>query len=395
MRIVLFRFVMLATVLLALVSCKKPVAPAPPQMLEVGVLIVQPQAVAVTTRLTGRTVASKVAEVRARVDGIVLKREFTEGGRVKAGQPLYTIDSALYQAKLKGAQAALEKAKAHLDTARTQAARIHTLLATDAVSQQDHDNALAAQAEAAADVAASRAAISAARINLDYTRVKAPISGQIGQSHVTQGAYVQAGAATLLAVVQAIDPMYVDIAQSSAEVLRLRRQIDSGQLKTEGKNEIAVDLILEDGSPYPLPGKLKFTDMTIAPTTGTMMLRAVFPNPDHLLAPGMFIRATLQQGVNQNALSIPQTSVVHNAKGEATVLVVGGHDESGVVELRTLQTTDRIGDQWIVSAGLQPGERVIVQGAQQGFVHIAPGMTVKAIPAKAGAVSVEINKKVR
>src|SRR5260364_100795 len=351
---------------LALSACKKPPSAPPPQVPEVGVLILAPRAITVETELSGRTAASLIAEIWARVDGIVEKRTFTEGGEVKAGQSLYTIDQAAYQAKLDSARASLAKAE-----------RYTPVVAAGAVSRQEYDNTGAARDQAAAKVAAAQAAVKAAQINLGYTRVHVPIRGQISRSYVTPGAYVQAGAATLLATIQQIDPIEVDLTQSSAERLRLRREMDAGRLQTHRAGAVRVNLTLEDGSRYPHTGTLQFSDTMIDLDTSTLHVRARFPNPDRLLLPGMFVRAQIRQGNNPNALLIPQNSVTFDPKGEATVLVVG---KDGKAALRSIKVTQTFEGHWIVSEGVQAGERVVVQGAQQGMLHITPGMPVKAAP---------------
>lgn len=356
---------------LLLAGCAKKQTPSP-KPFEVGVVTVHAQSVPVTTELPGRTSAYLVAQVRARVDGIVLHREFTEGGQVKAGQRLYQIDPAPYRAALDSARATLQKARANLSSTSALAARYKVLVAAHAVSQQDYDNAAAAQAQAAADVAAGKAAVETARINLGYTDVISPITGTIGVSNVTPGAYVQASAATLMATVQQTDPIYVDVTQSTVDLLRLRRELANGRLQSAGPNEAKVKLVLDDGSIYPLEGKLEFTDITVDQTTGTVTLRAVFPNPKHELLPGMFVRARLAEGVNDRAILVPQIGVTHDAKGTPTALVVGADDK---VVLRTLSASQTYGNDWIVNSGLKPGDKVIVAGVQK----VQPGMTVKPV----------------
>ncbi|MBU6491449.1 MAG: efflux RND transporter periplasmic adaptor subunit [Burkholderiales bacterium] len=356
---------------LLLAGCAKKQAPAP-KPFEVGVVTVHAQSVPVTSELPGRTSAYLVAQVRARVDGIVLRREFTEGGQVKAGQRLYQIDPAPYRAALDSASATLQKARANLTSTSALAARYKVLVAAHAVSKQDYDNAAAAQEQAAADVAAGKAAVETARINLGYTDVTSPITGTIGVSNVTPGAYVQASAATLMATVQQTDPIYVDVTQSTVDLLRLRRALADGRLQSAGPNEAKVKLVLDDGSVYPLEGKLEFTDITVDQTTGTVTLRAVFPNPKHELLPGMFVRARLEEGVNDRAILVPEIGVTHDAKGTPTALVVGADDK---VALRTLSASQTFGTDWIVDSGLKPGDRVIVAGVQK----VQPGMTVKPV----------------
>jgi membrane fusion protein, multidrug efflux system len=365
----------LVSVPLVLGGCVQPKqSPAPPQPAEVTVVTVHEEQVPVTSELPGRTSAYLVAQVRARVDGIVLKREFTEGADVKAGQRLYQIDPAPYRAALDSALAALQKAQANLAATTSQAERYKILIGGNGVSKQDYDNAIAAQAQAAADVASSKAAVETARINLGYTEVVSPITGRIGASQLTQGAYVQASAATPMATVQEIDPVYVDLNQSSVEGLQLRQAVANGRLKLNGPGQAKVTLFLEDGTQYPETGTLQFTDITVDPGTGSVTVRAVFPNPDHVLLPGMFVRARIDQGVDKTAMLVPQVGVTHNPQGQATALVVGPDNK---VALRTLQTTRTLGDKWVVQSGLDEGERVIVAGVQK----VQPGAVVRAVEA--------------
>ncbi len=336
-------------------------APRPP---EVTVVTVRPQSVPVVSELPGRTSAYLVAQVRARVDGIVLRREFQEGSDVRTGQRLYQIDPAPLRAALDNAMAVEQKMHAALASANALAERYKILLPGNGVSRQEFDNAMATQGQASADLAAARAAVQQARINLGYTNVGSPIAGRVGLSLVTPGAFVQAGAATLMATVQQIDPIYVDVSQSSAEALRFRRDQAGG-----GK----VTLLLEDGSEYPLPGELAFTDITVDPNTGSITVRAVFPNPDHVLMPGMFVRARIEQGLTE-AILVPQQGVTRNPQGQATALVI---DADNKVALRALKATRTLGDQWLVEGGLTAGERVIVAGLQR----VQPGAQVRAIEA--------------
>ncbi len=360
----------IATIFLAACSKKKP-APPPP-VPQVAVVAVQPQTVPLITDLPGRTNAYLVAQVRARVDGIVLKREFTEGNEVKAGQRLYKIDPAPYLAALNSAKASLAKAQANLVTQNALAERYKVLVSANAVSKQDYDNAVAAQGQAKADVAAGKAAVETARINLDYTDVISPIKGRVGISQVTPGAYVQAAQATLLSTVQQLDPMYVDLTQSSLDGLRLRQDIQSGRLTVNGPGAAQVTLILEDGSAYPLSGKLQFSDVTVDQSTGAVTVRAIFPNPQRVLLPGMFVRARLEEGAHNNAFLVPQIGLTHNAQGEATVMVVGADNK---VTPRKVTALLMRGANWVVESGLQPNERVIVRGIDK----VRPGMTVKAV----------------
>jgi len=351
-------------------------APQAPQPPEVSVVTVRKSAVPVVTELPGRTSAYLVAQVRARVDGIVLKREFKEGGDVKAGQRLYQIDPAPYRATLDSALGALQKAQANLAAMSAQAERYKILIGGNGVSKQEYDNAIAAQGQAAADVASSTAAVQTARINLGYTDVVSPITGRTGPSLVTQGAYVQASAATLLTTVQQIDPIYADLTQTSVAGLQLRRDVASGQLKVNGPDQAKVTLTLEDGSRYAATGTLQFTDITVDPGTGSVTVRAVFPNPGHVLLPGMFVRASIEQGVNDNALLVPQQGVTHDPSGHATALVVGPDNK---VELRAIQATRTSGANWVVDGGLKDGERVIVSGVQK----VRPGTLVRTVDASA------------
>jgi membrane fusion protein (multidrug efflux system) len=344
---------------------------------EVGVITVTPAAVPLSLELPGRVSAFRVAEVRARVNGIVLKRHFTEGADVKAGQALFSIDAAPYRAALSSARAQLARAEANLASARLQAQRYGELVDANAVSKQDYDNALAAQKVDEAEVAAAEAAIEAATINLGYTSVGAPVSGRIGRSAVTEGAYVQSAQATLLATIQQLDPVYVDIAQSTVELLRLERALESGQLHRTGAKEAQVALLLEDGSAYRAPGVLQFSDVTVDASTGSVILRALFPNPKAELLPGMFVRARLDEAVDPQALLVPQLAVTRGPTGEATTLVV---DESGKAELRAIKADRAVGNSWLVSSGLHAGEQVIVSGLQK----VRPGVPVKASPAAAG-----------
>jgi membrane fusion protein (multidrug efflux system) len=366
-------------VLIVLGGCvdakQAPQAPAAP---EVTVVTVQPQSVPVVTELPGRTSAHLVAQVRARVDGIVLKRGFTEGADVKEKQRLYQIDPAQYRAMLDNAIGVQQKMQAALASATALAERYKILLPGNGVAKQDYDNAISMQGQAAADLASAKAAVEQARINLGYTDVLSPITGRIGLSMVTPGAYVQASAATLMTTVQQIDPIYVDVNQSSVEGLQLRRDLASGRVKTAGPDAAKVTLLLEDGTQYPLTGKLQFTDITVDPGTGSVTVRAVFPNPDYVLLPGMFVRARLEEGVNAQAMLVPQQGVTRNPQGQATALVVGADQK---VALRPIQATRTLGSNWVVEGGLTPGDRVIVAGVQK----VQPGATVRAVEAKATA----------
>jgi membrane fusion protein (multidrug efflux system) len=360
----------LAAVLLA--GCSHPQSPKPPAPPpQVAVVAVHKSSVPVFADLPGRTSPYLVAEVRARVDGIVQKRLFAEGADVRAGQPLYRIDPAQYEAQLNSALAAERKAEANLAATRAQADRYKDLLAANAVSKQASDNAVAAAGQAAADVASAKAAVALARLNLGYTQVAAPIAGRTSTSLVTQGAYVQAGQATLLTTIQQLDPIYVDLTEASAAGLRLR----AGSL-ADPVRQPKVTLTLEDGSAYPLPGRLEFSGTSVDPGTGSVKLRAVFANPKGLLLPGMYVRARVEQG-KDDALLVPAKAVAHDPQGRPTVLVV---DAAGKVGQRVLQASTLQDGAWVVTGGLNDGERVIVAGLQQA----KPGMTVRAVDAASG-----------
>src|SRR5712692_2198725 len=369
------RIALLSVALVVLGGCVQAKQPPPsPTAPEVTVVTVHREPVPVTTELPGRTSAYLVAQVRARVDGIVLGREFKEGADVKAGQRLYQIDPAPYRATLDSALGTLQKAQANVAAMNSQAERYKILIGGNGVSKQEYDNAIASQGQAAADVASGKASVQTARINLSYTDVVSPITGRIGPSQVTQGAYVQASAATPMATVQQIDPIYVDLNQSSVEGLQLRRDVASGRLKLNGPGQAKVTLLLEDGTQYPESGTLQFTDITVDPGTGSVTVRVIFPNPHQVLLPGMFVHARIDQGVDDNAMLVPQVGVTHNPQGQATALVVGPDNK---VAARTIQTTRTLGDQWVVEGGLNEGERVIVAGAQR----VQPGMVVRAVEA--------------
>jgi membrane fusion protein (multidrug efflux system) len=346
----------------------------------VTVIPVQSAQVAVIDELPGRTAPYLAAEVRPQVTGIIRERLFTEGSDVEAGQVLYRIDPAPYQAVVASARAALARAEASLEVARLKAQRYATLLETDAVSQQLYDEAAAAEKQAQAEVQAARAALDEARIELGYTQVAAPIPGRIGRSAVTPGALVTANQADALATVQQLDPIYVDFTQSSAELLALRRGIVSGRVRRDDDDTIPVRLVLEDGSEYGAEGRLAFSEVAVDPTTGSVTLRAVFPNPDGLLLPGMYVRARLSQGVQQDAILVPQAALSHTPRGEPQVMIVNADD---TVEARVVEAERTAGRQWVVSGGLKPGERVIVEGLQ----HVRPGVRVQATVAERPATA--------
>lgn len=376
-------FLAASSVLLLIAGCeKKPATPAPAaaQPVEVGIITVAARPVTLTRELPGRTSAFRIAEVRARVSGIVLKRLFTEGSDVKEGQVLYQIDPAPYQAALDSAKASVARAEATALSARLQAERSEKLVAARAVSQQEFDSSVAARQGSEAEVAAARAAVQAAEINLGYTKVTSPVAGRIGRSEVTEGAYVQQASATLLATVQQLDPLYVDLTQSSTEVLQLRRALEAGQLTRAGQGEAKVQLILDDGRVYAEPGALQFSDVSVNASTNSISLRALFPNPRGELLPGLFVRARLEEGSRADAILVPQPAVTRNAKGEATASVVGADNK---VEIRVLKIDRALGNQWLIADGLKVGDQVIVENLQR----IRPGAAVKPIPATTAAAN--------
>src|SRR5262245_37389824 len=358
---------------LTLAACGKDQGGPPPPP-EVSIVTLKPRPVAITDQLPGRTTAFKVAEVRPQVTGIVQKRLFAEGAEVKAGEQLFQIDSGSYRAALSSAEAALKRAEAEAVTAKLLAERYEPLIAANAVSKQENDEAIAASARAEADVASARAAVDAARINVVYTQVLSPITGRIGRTLVTEGALVTSGQQAPLATVQQLDPIYVDITQSSTDLLRLQRQLANGELVKDDKNQPEVTLTLEDGSVYAERGRLKVAEAQVDPSTGSVVLRAVFPNPRRELLPGMFVRAQLAQGTRSAALLVPQRGVSHNPKGEATVLIVDKEDK---VAERTVTADRAINGEWLITDGLSAGDRVIVDGLQKA----KPGPPVKPVPA--------------
>ena len=340
---------------------------------EVGVVVMKTEPVTLTMELSGRISPHLVAEVRPQVTGIIQNRLFTEGGDVKADDPLYQIDPAPYQAAYSSAKAALAKSEANVFTLKLKAKRYSNLVTTNAVSRQEYDDTTSELRQAEAEIEVGKAAVETARINLAYTRIVAPISGRIGRSFVTTGALVTANQASALATIQQLDPVFVDVTQSSADLLRLKRSLDSGRISDEGAGQAKVKLVLEDGSSYPLAGILKFSEVTVDQGTGSITLRAEFPNPNHLLLPGMFVRGIVQEGVLEQGMLVPQRGVSRDQAGNAVVLVAGEND---VVERRTIKIERAVGDDWLVAEGLKVGERVIVEGVQR----IRPGVTVKVAP---------------
>ncbi len=386
---------------LLLSGCRSRMAPPPAGPPEVATITLQPERVVLTTQLPGRTSAYLIAEIRPQVSGLLQKRLFQEGANVREGELLYQIDPAPYQAAYDQAKAALVTAQANVATAeanvvmaeanlpaiRSRAERLKELAALRAVGQQNYDDAAAALREAEANlqvrkttveanrtaVEVSRAAVESARINLSYTPIKAPISGRIGKSNITVGAMVTAYQPVPLAVIQQLDPLYVDVIQASADLLRLRRNLESGNLKQGAASQRKVKLLLEDGTLYPLEGVLQFRDVTVDPTTGSVTLRLIFPNPNQVLLPGMFVRAVIEEGVKEEALLVPQQGVSRDPKGNPIALIV---DENNKVALRPLELDRALGDKWLVTQGMSPGDRVIVEGGER----LRPGVSVRAVP---------------
>ncbi|ATO32081.1 RND efflux system, membrane fusion protein CmeA [Dickeya dianthicola RNS04.9] len=343
---------------------------------EVGIITIKSQTLNIITELPGRTSAYRIAEVRPQVNGIILKRNFVEGSDVKAGTSLYQIDPATYQAQYNNAKAALVQAQANAEIAQLTVNRYKPLLGTNYVSKQDYDQAVATARQTEAAVAAAKASLDNAQISLNYTRVTAPITGRVGKSTVTEGALVSNAQATAMTTIQQLDPIYVDVTQSTNDFLRLKKELESGTLQqTNGKAN--VQLTLDSGTRYSQAGTLEFSDVTVDETTGSITLRAVFPNPDHNLLPGMFVRAQLDSGVTPNAILVPQQGVSRTPRGDATVMLVGEGDK---VEVHSITTGQAIGDKWLVTSGVKSGDRIILTGLQK----IRPGMQVKAQEAAAG-----------
>jgi len=347
-----------------------PPAAPPPQ--EVGVITLTAQNALLTTSLPGRVTPFRIAEVRPQANGIILKRMFEEGAEVKEGQQLYQIDPARYQVASDSTQATLAHAVAAEKSSRLLAERYKTLVKSRAVSQQEYDDAEAAHLKDEADVASAVAAVENSRINLVYTKVLSPISGRTGKSSVTEGALVTANQSEALVTVQQLDPIYVDITQPSVLLLKLQRQLAAGNLKSTGPGLAPVKLVLEDGTEYPHPGQLQFSEVTVDKGTGSVSMRAVFPNPEGMLLPGMFIHARLEEGIKEKAILVPQRAVTRNNRGQPTSLVVG---PDGKVDLRILQTERAVGDKWLVTSGLGEGDKVIVEGLQK----TGPGATVHTV----------------
>jgi membrane fusion protein, multidrug efflux system len=355
---------------------KAPAKPPAPPVAEVSVLSVGSESVTLTTELPGRVNAMREAQVRARATGILLKRLFEEGAEVKAGQVLFEIDPLPLEAALNSAKAEQARTEATLKEARATVDRYTELVSINAVSKQVYDQALATLAEAEAELLARKEAVQTAELNLSYTKVTAPIAGRIGKALVTEGALVSAPEATQLAVIRQLDPVYFDITQSSNELLKLRRAMEEGSIRSVAPGEASIALILDDGTRYRHLGKLLFSDVSVDPTTGMVTLRGEVPNPDHILMPGLFARAELVQGVITNAVTVPQRTIARGASGKSTVLVV---NDDSKVEVRSIEIAREIGTKVVVSEGLKPGERIIVEGSQKA----PPGTVVKTVPFEA------------
>jgi membrane fusion protein (multidrug efflux system) len=346
---------------------------APPPVTEVATVTVGTQPVVLTTDLPGRTSAYRIAEIRPQVDGIIKKRLFEEGAEVATGQALYQIDPASFQAALQNAMASLGKAEANLPAVRSKEERYREALSDNAVSRQDYDDAAAALKQAEADVQLWKATVETARINLGYTRITAPISGRTGRSNVTEGALVTAHQPVPLVTIQQLDPVFVDVPQATSELLRLKRRLKDRRLTRNGTKQNKVKILLEDGTTYPLEGTLQFRDVSVDPMTGSVTLRILVPNPDRVLLPGMYVRAVVTEGVNEQAILVPQQGVARDPKGNPLALIVDGE---GNVEQRMLGLDRAIEDKWLVSSGLSPGDRMIVEGLQ----NVRPGDAVKVVP---------------
>ena len=357
---------------LLLAACGGKPQPAPQGPPQVGVIAVQPQSVTLSTILPGRTNAYETSEVRPQVSGLVLARLFTEGEQVRKGQPLYRIDPQPYVVAAAQARAALGRAQASIASTAALQRRYGELVKINAIAKQEYENAITGAGQARADVAAQQAALRSAQLDLARTTVRAPIGGRIGRSVVTTGALVTSSQADALTTIQRLDPMYVDVPQSSADLLRLRRQIAEGSL-SRGGEAMRVRLRLEDGSVYPIEGTLQFADVSVDPATGSQTIRAIFPNPKALLLPGMYVRAELSQGTQAQALVVPQRAVSRDEKGNPTVLVVGPDNK---LAPRSIVAPRTIGENWLVTSGLKAGDRVVVEGAMM----LRPGTPVKAVP---------------
>ena len=348
------------------------------QAMPVQVLTVKTESVTLHRELPGRTSPFRVAQVRARVNGIIEKRLFEEGSDVQAGQVLFEIDPAPYQAELDSARANLARAEASYEAAQLQSERFKQLVKTNAISQQNYDDANASALSLKAEIAAAKAALDSAQINLDYTKVTAPISGRIGRAEVTEGAYVQQATATLLGTIQQIDPLYIDLNESAEEVLKLKAALEAGKLDRGASGGTEVQVILNDGSVLPQKGSLQFSDVSVNTSTGTVMLRAILPNEESNLLPGMFVRARIVEGINQNAILVPQNLVSRNTRGEPVVLLVNAEN---IIEQRIIETKRTVDDAWLVTGGLEAGERLLKNNLQK----VRPGMPVQVVAAEAAS----------
>ena len=378
-RVVLFAVSALASAVILSGCDQSPqVSQQAKQAVPVGVITLKSQPLTLTKELPGRVAASQVAQIRPQVNGIIQSRLFTQGAEVKKGQALYQIDASTFEAQVATSKAAITKAKASIANAKAKSERYDELLKIKAVSQQDFDEADASYKGAEADLLTAQAQLKTAQINLDYSKVRSPISGQIGKSNVTAGALVSANQTTALATVTQLDPIYVDLTQSSSELTRLKKAIANGELNKDLAIHSTVELKMEDGSAYPHKGTLQFSEVTVDPSTGSVTLRAEFPNPEKLLLPGMYVRAVIVEGVKANAILAPQRGISRNTKGEPTAMVVS---KDNTVEPRVLKTDRTVGSNWLITEGLNDGDKLIVEGLQK----IAPGAPVSAVPAESSA----------
>jgi membrane fusion protein (multidrug efflux system) len=368
-KLILILFPLLFALFLLGCEKKKPM----PQIPEVSVIKIETEEILLTTELPGRTSPYRIAEIRPQVSGIILKRYFTEGSNVKVGEVLYQIDPAQYKAAYDNAKAALSRAEANLQSVKARYERYQELIKVNAISKQEFDDVKAQYEQTLSEIEALKAQVRNAQINLGYTKITAPISGRIGKSNVTEGALVTAYQPQELTRIQQLDPIYVDIPQSTKELRELEKRLEQGRLKYAGKEQNKVKLILEDGTGYPLEGTLQFKDVTVDPTTGSVTLRAIFPNPKGILLPGMFVRAVIREGINKKAILVPQQVVFRDTKGNPFVYVV---DKENKVQIRPIQVDRAIGNRWLVSEGVQVGEQVIIEGVQR----IMPGAQVKPVP---------------
>jgi membrane fusion protein (multidrug efflux system) len=386
-RIVSYRLsglISIAVATMLLTSCGKPPGTqgaAPPT---VTVVTLKAQPIDLTRELPGRTRAYQISEVRPQVNGVIKRRLFTEGAFVQEGQSLYELDDAIYQAQAQSAEAALQKAQATLHVAQLAASRADEIRKIGAISQQDHDNAIATLEQAKADVAAAEANLASSKVNLRYARIAAPIAGRIGGSTVTPGALVTANQSASLATVTQLDPIYVDVNQSGSEWLALKQEIESGRVHTVASGA-STKIVLPDGSMYQHEGKLQFADVIVDPATGNLMLRIIVPNPEGLLMPGMYVRAIVNEGVLQNGILVPQRGVTRDNKGMAVAMVV---DAANTVQLKTLKTSRAVADQWLVEEGLAAGDRVIVEGIQK----VQPGKPANPVEESASSSSTSVTQ---